>query len=76
MSTQKQRELWLCYVVNQRQYLENDIRQLQSNVRYRRIDAVDCMELALAIERLNCFNEFARHTTEIFKILSGDELQN
>ncbi len=75
MSTQKQRELWMCYVCNYRQRLESDIKQLQTNLRYRNIDAVDCMELMLAVERLNCFNEYARHTTEIFKILSADELQ-
>ncbi len=76
MSNKKQIELWYCYCVNYRQRLEDDIKQLQSNLRYRKVDAVDCMELALAIERLNCFNEYCRHTNEIFKILSGNELQN
>ena len=75
MATLKQRELWFCYVVNHRQHLENDIKQLQTNLRYRKVDAVDCLELALAIERLNCFNEYCRHTKEIFKIMSGNELQ-
>ncbi len=74
MASQKQRELWMCYVVNQREHLENDIKRLQTNLRYRRVDAVDCMELALAIERLNSFNEFASHATEIFKIMSGNDV--
>lgn len=76
MPPKSQRELWYCYVVNYRQRLEDDIKQLQTNLRYRKVDAVDCMELALAIERLNCFNEYCRHTNEIFKIMSGNELQN
>lgn len=76
MPSRSQRELWFCYVVNYRQRLENDIKQLQTNLRYRKVDAVDCLELALAIERLNCFNEFCSHTNEIFKIMSGNELQN
>ncbi|MBQ7783294.1 MAG: replication initiation factor domain-containing protein [Oscillospiraceae bacterium] len=74
MASQKQRELWMCYVVNQREHLENDVKRLQTNLRYRRVDAVDCMELALAVERLNCFNEFASHATEIFKIMSGNDV--
>lgn len=75
MSTQKQRELWYCYVVNYRHRLEEDIRHLQTSLRYRSPDAVDCMELALAVERLNCFNEYVSHTTEIFKLIGGNELQ-
>ena len=76
MPNRSQRELWFCYCVNYRQRLENDIKQLQTNLRYRKVDAVDCLELALAIERLNCFNEYCRHTNEIFKIMSGNGLQN
>lgn len=76
MSTRRQRELWLCYVINKRQHLENEVKQLQANVRYREIDAVDCMELMLAKEKLHNFNEFVSVTTEIFKILSADELDN
>ena len=30
-----------------REYLKNNIRQLQQNVRYRDIDSVDCIELII-----------------------------
>ena len=76
MATQKERDLWMCYVVNHRQHLKNEIRELQATLRYRDIDPIDCLELMLALERLNCFNEYVKHTTEIFKIIRGNELQN
>lgn len=55
----KQSELTLfySYIYNNRVRLKNDIRQMQTNLRYREIDVVDCMELALAVERYNTFKE-------------------
>lgn len=47
------------YLWNQYTYLERDVQQLQQNVRYRRIDAVDCLELCLALERFQAFQEFS-----------------
>lgn len=55
----KQSELTLfySYIYNNRVRLKNDIRQMQTNLRYREIDVVDCIELALAVERYNTFKE-------------------
>lgn len=63
----KQSELTLLYsyIYNNRLMLKNDIRTLQANLRYRDIDVVDCLELALAVERYNTFKE----TTNQIKLL-------
>lgn len=68
MATKKEIELFQAYVLNYRSYLEDDIAVLQNNLRYRKVDVVDCLELSLAIERLNQFNEFVNHMRGIFKI--------
>lgn len=65
MSTQKQKDLWNEYKYNRGEYLRQDIKQLQQNIRYRDIDIVDCIELALAIERLNTFNQVCK-SVEVF----------
>ena len=62
----KQLALWEEYKLNKRDFLEHDIQQLQTNLRYRQIDVVDCLEMALAIERLNTFES----TIKSFSILN------
>lgn len=47
--------------------LENTVMQLQQNIRYRRIDAIDCVELMLAVERLNTFRETRSNILDILK---------
>ncbi len=53
----KEVELLWRYFINNLTALEQEVQQLQQNLRYRRIDTVDCHELALAIERLNTFQK-------------------
>ena len=72
MLTIKQRELWASYCYNHREKLVGDVRQFQQNLRYRNIDAVDCIELALALERLNSFDDFVNCVNVIFSIYEGD----
>ena len=43
----------MAYINNNRDRLQEDVRQLQQRLRYRNADAVDCLELSLALERLN-----------------------
>lgn len=76
MFTKRQLELWYAYVYNTRCFLENDIKQLRNTLCYRSPDAVDCLELSLALERLAAFNKFTAETSEIFKLKTGDELLN
>ena len=53
----KEVELLWRYFINNLTAMEQEVQQLQQNLRYRRIDTVDCHELALAIERLNTFRK-------------------
>ena len=64
----KQKEIFMTYIVNMRDKLENDVRRLQQQVRYRDVDGVDCLELQLALERLNAFNEFANSAIAILRL--------
>lgn len=53
----KEVELLWRYILNNLTALEQEVQQLQQNLRYRRIDTIDCHELSLAIERLNTFQK-------------------
>ena len=64
----KQKEILAAYFNNERDRLENDIRQLQQRLRYRNADAVDCLELSLALERLTAFDEFVKSTRAILRM--------
>ena len=46
--------MFLAFEYNHREYLTENLRQLQQNVRYRNIDSVDYIELIIAIEALKC----------------------
>ena len=62
---QKEIEMLYQYLWNRYIYLEQDVQQLQQNVRYRRIDAVDCLELCLALERFQAFKQFSADVRRI-----------
>lgn len=64
----KQKEILAAYFNNERDKLEEDVRQLQQRLRYRNADAVDCLELALALERLNAFEDFVKSTRAILRM--------
>ncbi|MBR1593138.1 MAG: hypothetical protein IJ666_09060 [Ruminococcus sp.] len=64
----KEIELLFAYMVNNQIRLENEKKQLQSNIRYRDIDEVDCMELLIASVRLETFKEVTRHIRQLLKI--------
>lgn len=68
MATLKEKELFLQFEYNHREYLRNNVRQLQQNLRYRDIDSVDCIELIIAIEKLNGFEEYCKIIHTIFSI--------
>lgn len=64
----KQKEIFMTYINNMRDELQEDVRKLQQQVRYRNVDAVDCLELSLALERLNAFNEFSNSAISILRL--------
>ncbi len=67
-----QKEILMTYLVNNRDRLQEDVRELQQRVRYRDVDAVDCLELSLAIERLNSFEDFSRSVMAIMRLSVPD----
>lgn len=52
-------ELLLAYIVNEESRLENDVTELRNRIRFRHIDVNDCVEMQLALQRLDDFREFA-----------------
>lgn len=67
MATQK--EIFFQYLINERDRLEDEVVQLRQNQRMKKnIDAVDCLELALAMERLSAFIDYSDHALAIFKL--------
>lgn len=64
-----QKEVFFQYLLHERDRLEHEVIQLQQNLRFRKnIDALDCFELALAMERLNAFITYTDHAIAIFKL--------
>lgn len=61
------KQLFLAYMYNQMSRLEQEVQEQTSRVRYRRVDTVDCLELIIAIERLNTFKEFASNALTLLK---------
>ena len=55
------KELLHEYFFNEEIRMEEEIRQLQHNIRFRRIDDIDCHELLVATLRLENFREFRRN---------------
>lgn len=64
----KQKEIFMEYINNKRDELQEDVRKLQQQVRYRDVDVVDCLELQLALERLNAFNDFSNSAMAILRL--------
>lgn len=58
MMTEKEKELFAAYRVNHQYWIEDEIDELQTRVRFRRIRTEDLVELLLARQRLDDFREF------------------
>ena len=54
-------ELLYSYFYNNLCRLENEVKQLQFNIRYRSIDSSDCLELLIANVQLETYRETVRH---------------
>lgn len=64
-----QKEIFYQYLLNERDRLEYEVVQLRQNLRMRKeVDAIDCLELALAMERLSAFIDYSDHALAIFKL--------
>lgn len=64
-----QKEIFYQYLLNERDRLEEEVIELRQKLRMKNnIDAVDCLELSLALERLNSFIDYSNHAIAIFKL--------
>ena len=59
--TEKEKDLVYSYIMHNKAVLEDNVRQLQDNIRFRKVDIPDCYELTVAIQRLDTFNEVTNH---------------
>lgn len=57
--TEKERELLKAWLLNEDIRIDSEIAELKSRLRYRKIDIVDCIELALLINRYEDFKQFS-----------------
>lgn len=56
------------YIHNNQCRLEEEVSQLQTNVRFRRIDSPDCMELLKATIYLEAFREITRDIRHLLSL--------
>ncbi len=70
---QKELTLLFAYIYNNRTRLEDEKRQLQTNIRFRNVDSVDCMELMLASERLDTFNQVTNDIRHLLGFYTDDD---
>ena len=68
--TQKETLILMSYIYNVRNQSEQEVKQLQSNIRYRSVDIVDCSELSSAITRAETIREI---TENILILLNLDK---
>jgi hypothetical protein len=54
---QKEIELFYAYIFNQRAFIVEDINRLKQTLQFRDCTNYDCLELALALNRLVVFDE-------------------
>lgn len=73
---QKEIELLQAYFLNYMTILEGEVTQLQNNIRFRRIDTIDCIELIIARERLNCFLEFKNNVYALLNLQNCEVEEN
>lgn len=57
--TEKEREILKAWLLNEDIRIDSEIVELKSRLRYWKIDIVDCIELALLINRYEDFKQFS-----------------
>ncbi len=65
---QNEKDILLAYFYNNYIRLEEIVSNLQTNIRYRSIDSVDCVELICATERFHLFCEVCQDVRSILKL--------
>lgn len=70
---QNEKDILTMYIYNNTIRLENNVKQLQANLRFRNIDTVDCIELMLAKQELDTFKEVTKHIRILLKLNKWSE---
>lgn len=65
---QTEKDIINMYIYNNTIRLEDNVKQLQNNIRYRRIDTIDCIELLIAQQELETFKEVTKHIKMLLKL--------
>ncbi|MDE6520473.1 MAG: hypothetical protein K2K91_08500 [Ruminococcus sp.] len=71
--TKKETLILMSYIYNIRSQTEYEVRQLQSNIRYSRIDVVDCSELASAITRAETVHEITENILILLNLAEDEQ---
>lgn len=66
--TEREKELLLCWLANEDIRLDEECTEIRKRLRFRPVDSVDCMEYALAIQRLDDFREFTRMVLRLMNL--------
>lgn len=64
----KEAELLYSYFYNNLCRMENEVKQLQFNLRFRNIDSSDCLELLISTVQLDTFREATRQIISLLDI--------
>ena len=65
---QNEKDLINAYIYNNRIRLENELNQIQNNVRFRKIDIADCVEYICAKQQYDTFMEVTKHICLLLKL--------
>ena len=69
---QNEKDLISAYIYNNYVRLEDHVNTLQNNIRFRKIDVIDCVELICAIQEFETFKEVTGHIRVLLKINEKD----
>lgn len=73
MTMRSHKELLYEYFFSEEIRMEDELRQLQHNVRFRKIDDIDCHELLVATLRLEAFREFRKNVVALLNMKDKDD---
>lgn len=65
---QSEKDLLAAYIYNNYVRLEDQLNTLQNNIRFRKIDVVDCVELLCAKQEFETFKEVTGHIRILLKL--------
>lgn len=68
MMRQNEKDLLASYIYNNYVRLEDQLNTLQNNIRFRKIDVVDCVELLCAKQEFETFKEVTGHIRILLKL--------